>query len=342
MNKYDYLVFIGRFQPVHKGHIHVIREALKLADKLILVIGSDKKAPDIRNPFSTSFRINLIEASLTQEEVVRINYAPQVDYTYNDDRWIAAVQASVSAITHAKWKPGPVKIGIIGYDKDHTSYYLKKFPQWPLVPVEPVNILHSTDFRKKYFAGEDISEFCETELVKVRLNLFKQNSEYTRLKNEFEFVKLYKSQWKDSPYPPTFVTVDAVVRQAGHLLLVKRKASPGEGLWALPGGFVNQTETLEQAVLRELKEETNIDIPIPALKGSIVNRMTFDEPHRSVRGRTISEAFDFKLNDNYALPKVKGSDDASEAFWVPFADLIINRDKFFEDHFSIIQCMVGL
>lgn len=340
--KFDYLVFIGRFSPVHSGHIHVIRKALEQSENLILVIGSDKKGLDTRNPLTTKQRIELIQLSLTPEEMNRIHFAPQVDYTYNDDRWIASIQASVSSITMKPFRAGPTKIGIIGYNKDHTSYYLKKFPQWEYIPVSPINNQNSTDFRRYLFEGKDYSSYIETKDAKDYLWNWTLTDEFKRLQQEYEFVKDYKQQWEKSPYPPTFLTVDALVRQSGHILLVKRLAQPGKGLWALPGGFVNQTEKLEDAVLRELYEETRIDVPKPVLKGSIVNRMTFDEPTRSARGRTVSECFDFKLNDSFDLPKVKGSDDAEKAFWVSFSDVVKNQDKFFEDHFSVIQVMTGI
>jgi bifunctional NMN adenylyltransferase/nudix hydrolase len=80
-------------------------------------------------------------------------------------------------------------------------------------------------------------------------------------------IEKYKESWKAAPFPPTFVTVDAVVVQSGHVLLVKRKAMPGAGLWALPGGFLNQEETLLDGAIRELKEETKIKVPVPVLKG---------------------------------------------------------------------------
>lgn len=343
--KYDYLVYIGRFQPVHCGHIHVIRKALEQCQTLVIVVGSDQKARDIRDPFTTKERINLIKLSLDREELERIRFAPQVDYMYNDDRWIASIQASVhSIIANEPWTPDGVKIGIVGYSKDHTSYYLKKFPQWEFITITPINSQNSTDFRKALFEDNKIwRSYCINDKVSLWLEDWKYgDTEFKRLQTEYEFIKDYKKGWEKAPYPPTFMTVDAIVRQSGHILLVTRKAQPGNGLWALPGGFVNTTETLEEAVVRELYEETRIAVPKPVITGSIVGRRTFDAPTRSTRGRTISECFDIRLNDNYDLPTVKGSDDADKAFWVPYSEIVMKRDMFFEDHFSMIQAMVGL
>jgi len=129
-----------------------------------------------------------------------------------------------------------------------------------------------------------------------------------------------------------------VVVQSGHILLVERKAHPGKGLMALPGGFLNPKEKLKDAVIRELREETRIKVPAPVLTGSIEKVEVFDDPYRSARGRTITHAYLIELSGE-SLPKVKGGDDAAKAFWVPFAD--IRPEMMFEDHYHIISAMVG-
>lgn len=344
---YDFLVYIGRFQPIHRGHVHVIREALKQTKNLIIIIGSHEKARDIRNPFTTAERYELIKASLTPEEWNRIFVVPQYDYTYNDDRWISSIQASVNAIAFKGFVAGPIKIGIVGYDKDHSTYYLKKFPQWSYIPIEPdpdFKWMNATLFRSDYFSQPYTrwySDFPENEAVGDFLLKFKNTLSYLKLKNEFQLIKDYKESFK-GPFPPTFMTVDAVVRQSGHLLIIERGPGIGEGLWALPGGFLKENLTLEETVIEELYEETGLKVPRPVIKGSIHARRTFDDPYRSNRGRSITEAFDIRLSEAYELPKVKGGDDAKDAFWVPFSEIEKNRVKFFEDHFAIIQNVVGL
>jgi len=115
------------------------------------------------------------------------------------------------------------------------------------------------------------------------------------------------------------------------------------GLWALPGGFVDPHETLEQAVIRELKEETRISVPVPIIKSNITYRRQFDHPNRSLRGRTFSEAFliELDLDHNGQLAKVKGSDDAEKAQWISINDALEMSGCLFEDHHSIISTMVA-
>lgn len=352
--KYDYLIFIGRFQPYHSGHHHVATEALKLAKRLIFVVGSHDKPRCIRNPFTTEERINIIKHCLDWKATGilsdnRIFFAPQVDYTYNDEKWIAAIQSAVQAIVTQTYEGSMVtgktaSVGIVGFSKDHSSYYLKKFPQWALVEILPINQISATDIRAILF-GEGprgmvftdayINAGHSKEIMRL-VNVIPEVSE------EYDFVKKYKSQWASTPYPMTFHTVDAVVTQSGHILVVERGAQPGQGLWALPGGFLNQNETMREGVIRELYEETRIDIPKPALAGSIVKSKTYDDPHRSVRGRTITQAFHFKLADQEKLPKIKGSDDARKAKWITLHEFMNSRSLFFEDHFDITCDMLGI
>ena len=108
----------------------------------------------------------------------------------------------------------------------------------------------------------------------------------------------------------------------------------------MPGGFVHQDESLLKACLRELREETKLKVPEAVLKGSIRDQKVFDAPNRSSRGRTITYAFHIELKPDLKLPKVKGGDDAREAFWLPLSQL--DSTQLFEDHYFIIQKFLGL
>jgi bifunctional NMN adenylyltransferase/nudix hydrolase len=233
---------------------------------------------------------------------------------------------------------------LIGHSKDATSFYLKLFPQWGSVEVPSYGSVSGTAIRTSYFSniGHMWLNDAETQVPERTKNLlvsFYATKSYNKIKDEYEFVVKYKSAWANSPYPPIFVTVDAVVVQSGHVLLVKRGAQPGLGQWALPGGFINQDERIADAVIRELREETGIKVPDPVLRGSVVAREVFDDPYRSARGRTITHASLIKLKDDVILPKVKGGDDAEKARWVPIAQL--RRQDFFEDHYDILMNLVA-
>lgn len=107
------------------------------------------------------------------------------------------------------------------------------------------------------------------------------------------------------------LTVDAVVfgYEAGTIsvLLIKRKYKPFKGMWAIPGGFVLEDESLEQAVERELKEETGIEI------NYLEQLYTFGNPKRDPRSRVVSIAY-FGLIKPSAF-KIFASTDAEEVQW---------------------------
>jgi len=338
--RYDYLIFIGRFQPFHLGHESIVTHALTQTDKIIILVGSPYQPRTVRNPWDYNERERFIRANFSEDENRRILVLPLMDNIYNETAWIRSVQQIVSGVVHATIGAEPT-IGLIGYQKDESSYYLNQFPQWERVEVSNYEDLSSTNIRDAYFSDDEESEEIVQSLsvpVAMALEAFKQTKGYAQVAEEQRFVKAYKKGWESAPYEPTFVTVDALVVQSGHILLVERKAQPGRGLMALPGGFVNPKEKLEDAVIRELREETRIKVPAPVLKGSISKTEVFDDPYRSARGRTITHAYLIELHDG-KLPKVKGGDDAAKAFWVPFAE--VRPEMMFEDHYHIIQAMLG-
>ena len=125
------------------------------------------------------------------------------------------------------------------------------------------------------------------------------------------------------------LTTDAVVfDSAGRLLLIKRKSPPFQGRYALPGGFVEYGETVEEAALRELKEETGITAKMQHLVG------IYSHADRDPRGHVVSVAFLMKART--ATPKA--GDDAAAAAFV--ADWRSKRLAF--DHAKIVADAVAL
>ncbi|WP_026179983.1 bifunctional nicotinamide-nucleotide adenylyltransferase/Nudix hydroxylase [Hahella ganghwensis] len=339
---YDFLVFIGRFQPFHNGHLAVIKAGLEQAEQMIILCGSAHQPRSVRNPWTVSEREAMMKNALPEAHQHRLHVAPLMDIVYNDECWVRNVQSTVNGLVtaHHATPHNPARIGLIGHSKDHSSYYLNLFPQWGAVNVDSFRGISATPIREAIFSSNDIElENDLPENVREWLKSFRTTESFAEVKAEHEFVANYKQAWQAAPYSPTFVTVDAVVIQSGHVLMVERKARPGKGLLALPGGFVDQSEKLVDACLRELREETRLKVPAPVLKGSIKGQRVFDDPHRSARGRTITHAFYIELEPNKELPRVKGGDDARHARWVPLADL--DPNQIFEDHYFIIQEMSG-
>ena len=90
------------------------------------------------------------------------------------------------------------------------------------------------------------------------------------------------------------LAVDAIILYDKKIVLIKRKNPPYENYYALPGGFVEKGETVEQALIREAKEETGLDLEVLKLVG------VYSDPERDPRGRVVSLCYLAKANGNLA------------------------------------------
>jgi len=113
------------------------------------------------------------------------------------------------------------------------------------------------------------------------------------------------------------VATDAIVFSGKgddlRVLLIKRKYDPYKGMWALPGGFVEDDEELEAAAIRELEEETGLKVD------AMEQLYTFGKVGRDTRGRTVTVTYYTVLQD--ADNSVAGADDATHAEWVPVKEI---------------------
>lgn len=126
------------------------------------------------------------------------------------------------------------------------------------------------------------------------------------------------------------LTVDAVIfgytpEKQLQVLLIQRGQNPYKGLWALPGGFVRKGENLEQAVRRELHEESGIE------PDYLEQLYTFGEPGRDPRAQVVSVAY-FGLVKPAKFTLLAGTD-ATDAHWWPLSEL----PQLAFDHDQIIQ-----
>ena len=282
----------------------------------------------------------------------RLIVEPLDDHLYSDTAWTAEVQRRVHDIVLDEGNNGfaangleDFEIRLAGFGKDRSSFYLKLFPAWDSIQIESqYGTFSSSDIRGRYFARLcDIPSQVLSDGVIELLEAFKLTDTFKRLLAEREYLDAYPAEWGEGP----FVTADAVVIQAGHILLVERGRLPGKGLLALPGGFVGKDERIRDAAIRELREETGIadakgQIP-PAMLASFIEdsrTRVFDAPNRSLRGRIITHAFLFRLPERRELAQVKGGDDAAHARWYRLGEL--KSEMLFEDHWSIIEQMADL
>lgn len=331
---YDYAVFIGRFQPFHNGHLRVVQEGLELADNLIILIGSSNVANDTRNPFTYSERAGMVRNAITTaDNLDRLTIMPVSDYTYDDDAWLAHVKSLVATCTAGMVSP---RIVLIGNERDHTSYYLRQFPGWNYHPVFDCNI-QATEIRAFFFAGGMVPEQIVPlvpDTTMEFLRRFRDRTDYADMIASRVWHHNYRKEWGVGP----FVTCDALVICNGKALLIERGRDPGKGMLAIPGGFLEGDEPLLSGALRELREETQIAVDEATLRHALRFEKTYADPHRSRRGRIVTDAFLFHLEGYTSPPEVMGADDAKKAMWVPLEEIRV--DAMFEDHAHLVRDLI--
>ena len=121
------------------------------------------------------------------------------------------------------------------------------------------------------------------------------------------------------------LAVDVIIEQDDRLLLIKRKNEPFKFLYAIPGGFINECELVEAAAVREIREETSVDIILLDILG------VYSKPNRDPRGHVISVVFVGKITSG--VPKA--GDDANSYEWLRMDDLTDSKVAF--DHINIID-----
>jgi len=112
-------------------------------------------------------------------------------------------------------------------------------------------------------------------------------------------------------YKSPRLTADGAILKDKKILLIKRKNEPFKGKWALPGGFVEYGEKVEDAVVREVYEETGLKTKIRDIVG------IYSNPNRDPRGHTVTVVYFLDIQGG----ELKSSDDASDAKFFDLKDL---------------------
>ena len=348
---HDLLVFIGRFQPLHNGHVHVINRALERARRVIVLVGSANVARSPRNPFSFAERRDTILDAAARGEIAgggagKLVVEPLGDFIYNDAEWISRARRAVEAVTRGARDP---RIGLVGVEPEGARSCSGFFPDWALEAFESLSpSLRGTELRASYFRdapGLPDSSQCPRATIDF-LDRFAATESFAWLRAEAKYYEDYRALWGRTPWPVITSCVDTVCVQSGHVLLVERGHHPGMGLLALPGGHVEVDETFLDAAIRELGEETHLadargEIPAATLATFVDPSKTrlFDAPHRSERGRVVTQSYLLNFPDGAGLFDVRAGDDAAGAGWHDLRGL--RADRFFEDHAAIIREMTG-
>ena len=145
---FELVVYLGRFQPFHNGHLATLQQAFEYGNIVLVGLGSAGEAPSVKNPFTESERMDMIQGSLSPQQNTRLYIVPLYDDVGDDAQWAAQVRRKAQ---HRVGKHA--QIALTGVKKDASSFYLDMFPEWDFIPGPAVPLLNATDVRAEYFGG---------------------------------------------------------------------------------------------------------------------------------------------------------------------------------------------
>lgn len=320
---------IGRFQPFHNGHAHIITRALEDNEFVVVVIGSSGHPKTIKNPWTHLQRTEMISAFARDMRIDsnRIQFVSVYDHS-NDDDWILDIRTKLN-----RFVKDNDEVTIYGNEKDHSSYYLELFPDWDLVevPLYGNGKINATDFREKLFEDkEDLYQELPQSVVRY-LQEWQKHDSFKELQREYQLIKKYKSQFEGLKHEPIFVTVNAFITIPGKVVLVRRKSEPGKGLLSLPGTFVDPIKTLKES-LSDYINQTLLWVE----DDCFVDHKVFDRPGRALRGRTIAHTFKIKP-PRLHWPKIQSMKNIE---LMDLSKLEIYREVMYGDHAQMIKEMM--
>lgn len=358
--RYPYIwgCLIGKFSPMHKGHQHLVIEALKQTKYLIILVGSHNRTLDYDVPWTSDERIQMIKAALTEDQQDRIRFQVIEDRIYSNSEWKTIAQEKIDSVLlqysryrlNAIDRKKQVNMAIFGYNKDATSFYLTAFPNLKFVELPKYSFedeqlpLNATDIRKSFYEGYHgrIKDWMPDGTYQWLKDHWFDTDRERYMQEWYTFDLTYEKQFLNQPYSVNFYTADIVVCHRSSFLLIRRNDWPYKDAFAFPGGHINSEESAYDAAIRELREETQINLSDSKLNNSFKVQKLFDAPNRSKRcrvttkkGRTVTIAHLFVLDDNWERPHVESADDAADAVWVSFADFKNMRNQLMEDHCDI-------
>lgn len=320
-------IYIGRFAPFHNGHKAVIDHALTLKpERIIVVVGSAYQARSFKTPFTEGERMLMIRSAY-KDLPVEVVAIPDFPYSYKT--WEANLLAEV-----VKFEPDFNKLRLLTGRAE--NYFKGALAGMPMVAAPVTLGVSATDIRDAYFSDGPTDLIEKTCPIHTQgfLN-FWPDDDYNNMKWEHDRVLEYRRRNGLNEYPAAIFCADAVVLKGESVVLIQRGPdSIGRGLWALPGGHVNPREEAEDAALRELHEETGLDLSeyFPLFD------QCFSSPDRDARGRCITQAFIYDLPDDFKV-QLKAGDDAAKCVLMPIE--MIDPRMMYADHYHIIREMAG-
>lgn len=302
----DIAVYIGRFQPFHKGHLENCIQALSKAKKLIILIGSAGMGPLPNNPWSLETRADMILSTLPKELLPRVILLPLYDSLYDQIDWEKRVKNLIQQ--HAN--PNDRK-ALVVFAKDDSSFYLECFPEWeqinlPMVVDAKNQCINATNIRAELYAHDTVSdEVVPTSVKKIILASIKAPF-YKAVKHANQVLNAYQATNQVLHLLVLCVNGDAMVHRCEDEL--------GCQQWALPM-FIDQSK------LCHLLQSIGAD-PVKTQTKSLVSSLL----------KLTYEVTYLKLEDAFDMP---------EGYQL-FSKSRLMQEQFFADHRSILYQPMNL
>ncbi len=319
---------IGRFQPLHNGHVDLIQRAYEENDVVLVLVGSANELPNYKNPFPTEDRISMIEHEFPEYDRLHIK---GLDNYPSDNEWIEDVISRVNTI-----EEDPSKVTLYTSEKDE-DFYRANFLYTTKV-TESAG-LNATDIRESIYNDGSKWMMKVSSFVEDFVDNWIVSGEWKRLRDEYFLCTTSKATaTSNHEYSnPIEPVCHAMVIQGDKCLLVKRGGVRGHGQWALSGGFLENTETTRAGALRELKEETALDLLTIPRAAEVA--FAVEENMNGLSTRTIGFNYCYAVHPDEEI-NVTAGDDAQEVAWFSVKDIVEGKIPLFYNHVTIIRRLV--
>ena len=352
--KYSVAVVIGRFQPLHAGHVKLINHAKSLAPKVLILMGTDGDRRSYQNPFTVAERTSMIESTFTSSIFGKdksITVVPIEDYLYSDNLWVQSVKEAVTR--QAAILPS---VALVGVRKDaSTSKYLDMLKESTEYTDETLTVeqpkgtyLNSGSDIREWMYSTQLDDVTETTIRAMGIHTDTPVDVFMSTAKRALSSMSSNFRWS----PDSRIRADVFLECNGEFLLYRRNNHP---CFTLPGGNVDAHESVTDAAINRLKESVGIDL----IPGTFTSKTRmYDSPYRSGNRRTIA----FVIHVTVGIKPVMDPDTQSDgfAFWVPMSSMegrhrnqridevfserglhIGSKRQYMDDYYHIIQDIVN-
>lgn len=325
-------LIIGRFQPFHKGHSLLISTALAECERVLLLLGGSNRAPNHLNPFTYEQRKSLVTQVYKEDE--RFAVHPLKDNP-SDQLWVESV---ISYVLSATDDIDPTEVTVYTGEKDKEFY--EDVLVFTVKALDSAGI-SGTGIREQIYKRDYLENMSVPVPTKMKLSKLIRTEHMDHMRNEWDLCVRSKATAKlahayNNPMEPV---AHAVLVHKGNILLVQRNSVRGYGQWAVPGGFVENTETTKQAAIRELNEETGIYLP--RVRGAQL-AYSVEENLDDIATRTLGVNYLFLVHEDEKLEITLDPEECLGYKWVPIMDICNEKDILFYNHNLVVQRLISM